>query len=166
MVVLLALVVTANQMEPVWAGRIGVQAQLQYDFLEAKRTGLGVSGNGHLSTNYNLIMRRPFLPTSSLMSELTVNTTNNSDANATQTTRNWMLNLMSSGTTYQMIGRVNHSIYGTSSGQGSSNSTTTDYNAGLFLREPACPVLNLQFLRNVAGSSFGGGLGALFRLLG
>lgn len=143
-------------MGPVWAGRIGVQAQMQYDLLQAKHNNKGVTHitqDGRLSTNYNLIMRRPFLPTSSLMSELAINTTNNNDANMTSSARNWMLNLYSNAPKYQMIGRVNHSTYGTSTAQGFSSSTTTDYNAGLFLREPSYPVLNLQFLRNVIGGN-------------
>lgn len=159
--VFLALTVSVQQVGPVWAGPISVQTQVEYDLTQTKYTGLSAISDGRFSNNYNLLLRRPFLPTSSLITELSVNTTENGDANTTQSTRNWTLNMYANQPKYMLVGRIIRSDYGTSSDSaGSSTGLSTDYNAGLFLREPAYPVVNIQFLRNVASTSYAGTVGS------
>lgn len=131
--------------ESAWAGMFGVQAQFQYDLTQTKKSGLGIATNGQFSTNYNLMLRRPLLSSSSLISDLSFNSTESGGYMGSQTTKNWTLNMLSQKTTYTLIGRVNRSSY--------SGSQMTDYAASLFLREPAYPVLNIQCIRNITGSA-------------
>ncbi|MHB9035822.1 MAG: hypothetical protein ACYC64_04085 [Armatimonadota bacterium] len=162
LVVFLTLAMSGLLTEPVWARLFGVQTQIQYNFAELKKRGKQPVGDGRLSTSYNLTLRRPFLATSNLVSDLTINTAESGDAGASQTSKNWTLNMYSDRSKYMLVGRVSHSNYGASSTGDAASSTgySTDYNASLFLRQPAYPVVNLQYLRNTSSSSYAGSTGS------
>jgi len=113
--------------------------------------------DGRFSADYALVLRRPLLPTSTLVSDLSFNFSGNGDANASRSTRGWTLNMYSDQSKYTLTGRVSHNDYGASAGLlSSSTGFWSDYNLGLLLLQPAYPVVNLQFSRNISGTSFSG----------
>ncbi len=158
-VVTLVLVSSIQPATTAWARLIGLQIQSRYDFSQVKQRGLRVLSDGHLSTNYNIVLRRPFLPASTLMSDFSINTNSAGDGSTNQNTRNIMLNVYSSQPGYQLFGRLNRSDSGTSSRMHSSTGYSTDYNAGLFLVEPAYPALNIQLMHTVSGTKSAGSSG-------
>lgn len=146
---------------PVRAGVLEFQTQTEYDFSQIKKKGSSATGLGRFSTDYTLTLRRPFLPTSTLMSDLTFKAVDSGDSNISQNARGWTLNLYSTEPKYMLNSRISHTTYGTSSGQAASaTGTTTNYNADLFLRQPAYPAVSVQFQRQVSGSNFAGTSGS------
>ena len=136
---------------------LGIQSQLRYDLLQTKQRGLSLIEDGRFSADYALVMRRPLLATSTLVSDLSFNVAGNGDAGASRSTRGWTLNMYSDQSKYTLVGRVSRSSYGASSGLlSSSTGFWSDYSLGLLLRQPAYPVVNVQFSRNVSGTSLSG----------
>lgn len=155
---LIALILIAQLHEGAEAQLPGVQVQMRYDFFESKKTGESPSGDGHLSTNYNLSMRRPVAPFSSLVSDVTLGTSSTADLSGNQDNRSMGINLYYRQPSYTLIGRVNHNNYRSEllGQRGTSIGNSSNYNVSMLLSQPAYPVLNLQFSRNVSDSSFGG----------
>ncbi|HEY3414366.1 MAG TPA: hypothetical protein VGM51_15115 [Armatimonadota bacterium] len=157
---LLLTLAIAAQAEPVRAGVLDFQAQTEYDFAQVKRKGTSATGIGHFSTDYTLTLRRPFLPASSLMSDLTFKGIDSSDSNFRQNSRGWTLNLYSTDPKYMLSSRIDHNSYTTSSGLSTkSTGYTTNYHADLLLRQPAYPAVSLQFQRQTSGTNYGGASG-------
>jgi len=66
------------------------------------------------------------------------------------------MNLFNSWTNGTFTGRVSRDDYQSNylGGLGSSTGYSTNYNAGLFLTQPAYPVLNIQYSRQYSGSNY------------
>ena len=155
---LIALILLVQSQESADAQALGLQVQMRYDLFESKKAGESPSGEGHLSTNYNLSMRGPIAPFSALVSDITLGTSSSNDQFGSQNNRNLGISLFYRQRSYTLVGRVNRNDYRSESlGQsGASIGNSSNYNVSLLLSEPAYPVLNLQYSQNVSGSSFGG----------
>ena len=154
----LILVVLAQPSEPAGVGLFDLETQVRYDLTETKDRGKASVGDGRFSTSYNLGLAPQLFSATSVVSDITFNSSENNDANGRQSNRNWRVNLFYRKPKYTFIGRASRTDYESFSGSvpGSSSGRATEYNASLLLREPAYPVINIQFMRNVTGSSFAG----------
>lgn len=137
---------------------IDVQTQVRYDFLSVKDRDVEARGSGFLSTNYSIAFRRPIIPSSTLMSNLTLNSSETSDRIGRQSNKNWEFNVFSNQSKYTLIGRVSSNYTASRSGLEPWTGKTTNYNTSLFLNEAAWPKVNVQYLRNTTASSFRGSL--------
>ncbi len=154
---LIALVLLAQSHECTGAQTLGLQVQMRYDFFENKKAGESPNGDGHLSTNYSLAMRGPVMPFSALISDVTLGTSSTNDQFGSQDNRSLGINLYYRQPSYTLMGRVNRNDYQSETlGQGGTSiGNSSNYNLSMLISQPAYPVLNLQYSRNVSGSSFG-----------
>lgn len=91
------------------------------------------------------------------MSDLSINGSGNGGSNGTQNATGWTLNMLSEQARYMLTGRVVHNKYNSDFGSGaSSQGSTTYYNIGAYIREPAYPVISVQLQRTTSGTTFAG----------
>jgi hypothetical protein len=154
---LIALILLVQSRQSADAQSLGLQVQMRYDVFESREVGESPNGDGHLSTNYNLLMRGPVAPFSALVSDVTLGTSSTADQFGSQDNRSLGINLYYRQPSYTLISRINRNDYRSESlGQdGASIGNSSNHNVGLLLSEPAYPVLNLQYSRIASGSSFG-----------
>lgn len=134
-----------------------VQTQLRYDWFSTKFAGQPADSDGHFTTGYNLLFRRPARPFTNFISDLSFNTYESANRGSRQSTRNWIMNVFNRGPNYTLTGRVSKDHYN-SSFVGQPLSTigkSTNYSLGLLLTQPAYPVLNLQYLQQKSDSTYG-----------
>lgn len=139
------------------SGVLGIQAQTDYEYDEVDGRDTGKSGRGYIATTYSLSLRRRFTPASTLMSDFSINGSGNGGSNGTQNANGWTLNLLSDEAKYMLTGRVVHNRYSSSYGTGgTSQGSTTYYNVGVYIRQPAYPVVSVQLQRSVSGTTYAG----------
>ncbi|MHB0935680.1 MAG: hypothetical protein ACYDCO_07430 [Armatimonadota bacterium] len=132
--------------------------QFRYDLQEWKNLGEDAQAKGNFTVNYGLLLRRPLLPGSSLLTDLTLATNATNDANGSQANQGLTFNLINNQPSYSLVSRLNYNYY-SSNNTGilpSTSSASGNYYAGLLLRQPAFPRVNLQFQRNVSSASASG----------
>ena len=134
---------------------LDLDVQLHYDYFQQKSENTAPQGYGAFTTTYNLVLKRPITPGMSLHSDLTLNTSAVNQPDSQQSAKGATFNLYTTQPTYSLMSRIDYNNYNSTLDNPtsiSSSSYMNNYNAGIILREPALPLMSMQFLRNVTGS--------------
>lgn len=140
---------------PSQAGILNGHIQVRYDLLETKEDGEAPVSDGRLTTNYYLTLRKPLSPNTNLMSDLSLNSSDTIDQIGTQSNKDWRFNVYATGSRYNFTGRISRtdSVRSSRLLNAESRGAQTSYNASLLWREPAYPVVNLQYIHSATDNS-------------
>lgn len=134
----------------------GIDMQATYNFWEQKDQGRPIDSRSYLTTSYGLSFRRPLSSSMNVVSDLSVNTTAVDDFDNRRNTQGVLFNLYSNKPTYTLTSRYNYNnyryYYDGPLNSFSSNSASTSFIAGMLLRNPAYPLVNLQYQRTAVDS--------------
>ncbi|MGO8672202.1 MAG: hypothetical protein ACLQVD_12655 [Capsulimonadaceae bacterium] len=123
--------------------------QLEYDYLQSKLSGGGVSTDSYASFNYNLSFHRPITPGMSMWTDLTLIASQTGDyQTGQQTAQGVIFNLFWNQPEYTFMSRINTDRYTTDFSEPIPTLTTgrtSTYSTGVLLRMPAYPLVSIQY---------------------